>query len=163
MDISKNGKQRKISVWLKGLCIVVGIMITAYFAMKIWISTRDIGLYPGWQIYAGIGLSGLVLVMCGLILRRFWKVCTEIGNDNSFSLENVENFKRMALIGGICMAQYLVRTIIVLTADAELAIFRLVILVGLVLLSGIFVVLCEALSQLIRNAYEVKHENDLTI
>lgn len=163
MNCGKNGKQRKISAWLKGLCIVMGLMITAYFAMKIWISTRDIGLYPGWQIYVGIGLSALVLVMCGLILRRFWKVCTEIGNDNSFSLENVENFRRMALIGGVCLAQYLVRVIIVLTADAEISVFRVVILVGLVLLCGIFVVLCEALSQLIRNAYEVKHENDLTI
>ena len=97
------------------------------------------------------------------MLIEFWKVCTQIGADNSFSVENAKCFHRMAIYGGCAGAGYAVRLIWWLVAirgaHAEIAFLS----IGEILLSLVFIVLCEALSKLISYAYEVKHENELTI
>ena len=97
----------EISKWLKGVTIGVGFMGALFFA---WIMpvTADTyrkavpelaylywpGMIYGWVIGAG----------CYWILFQFWNVCTEIGRDNSFSMENVKSFQiisRTAAVIGV--------------------------------------------------------------
>ncbi|MCR4999463.1 MAG: DUF2975 domain-containing protein [Lachnospiraceae bacterium] len=111
--------------------------------------------------------------MCYKILWYFWNVCTQIGKDNSFSAENAKSFHRMANTGFAIAILYAIK--LAFYAGRMLLLkesyFGAVISGGLACgLIGLFLVLfllfgiiCEALSKLIKNAYEIKAENDLTI
>ena len=117
---------------------------------------------PQDPVWSFVFFSWYTAVLCYGVLFQFWNVCTQIGRDNSFSLENVRSFHRMAMLGVAAGAGYLVRMVYLIAAGG----FRwpaFLYNLALILLSVVFVTLCEALSQLVRNAYEVKRENELTI
>ena len=119
-----------------------------------------------------MGFSVFTVIVAGLcykILWHFWHVCTEIGRDNSFSPENETSFHRMAntafMISGIYalkLAFYGGRTFFI-THEILTTIVMCVLIVVFMILFLLFGVICEALSKLIKNAYEIKAENDLTI
>ena len=101
-------------------------------------------------------------MVCYAILYQFWKVCIQIGRDNSFSAENARSF---ALIS---------RFAVVLAAIWFAGVVALAILKYLVPVYGFFMlliavifiavaVLSAALSHLTYKAYEMRQENDLTI
>ena len=117
---------------------------------------------PQDPVWSFVFFSWYTAVLCYGVLFQFWNVCTQIGRDNSFSLENVRSFHRMAMLGVAAGAGYLARMVYLIAAGG----FRwpaFLYNLALILLSVVFVTLCEALSQLVRNAYEVKRENELTI
>ena len=117
---------------------------------------------PQDPVWSFVFFSWYTAVLCYGVLFQFWDVCTQIGRDNSFSLENVRSFHRMAILGVAAGIGYLVRMMYLIIAGG----FRWPVFLynlALILLSVVFVTLCEALSQLVRNAYEVKRENELTI
>ena len=117
---------------------------------------------PQDPVWSFVFFSWYTAVLCYGVLFQFWNVCTQIGRDNSFSLENVRSFHRMAMLGVAAGAGYLVRMVYLIAAGG----FRwpaFLYNLALILLSVVFMTLCEALSQLVRNAYEVKRENELTI
>ena len=152
-------KQKKICRWLKGLTVLLGIMGVAFFGgvtvLAFYMRQQD----PVWSF---VFFSWYTAVLCYGVLFQFWNVCTQIGRDNSFSLENVRSFHRMAMLGVAAGAGYLARMVYLIAAGG----FRWPVFLynlALILLSVVFVTLCEALSQLVRNAYEVKRENELTI
>lgn len=155
-------KQKKISRWLKGLVILLGVMGIFFFgavtALAFWMKVQR----PQDLEWSFVFFSWYTAALCYGVLFQFWKVCTQIGRDNSFSLENAASFHRMAVLGGAAGAGYLLRMIylcIVTAVRWQVVCYNLC----LILLSIVFFVLCEALSQLVKNAYEVKRENELTI
>ena len=155
-------KQTKISRWLKGLTILLGIMGIVFFGGVTALAFYLRGEHPGDLLWSFVFFSWYTAVLCYGVLFQFWSVCTQIGRDNSFSLENVRAFHRMAQFGIAAGIGYLIRMVWLLLASG-LRWQTLVYNLALILLSVVFVILCEALSQLIKNAYEVKLENELTI
>ncbi len=155
-------KQRHISYWLKALCILLGLMgifffgaMTAYAGELLTKDSTDPFAYF-------IIFTWYTAILCYGVLVLFWKVCTQIGNDNSFSLENARYFRYMGYLGIAYMTGDAVRFIWLLTlqnVDVKTTLATLFML----LIALIFTVLCECLSQLIKGAYEMKQENDLTI
>ena len=97
-----------------------------------------------------------------MILFFFWRIISEISNDNSFSLENVRNFKNMAVCGGFIIIEYLIRIIIWLISG-NIQFIPLTYTLLKIFVFIIFVILCIAMSKLVQNAYEIKQENELTI
>lgn len=82
--------------------------------------------------------SWYTAVLCYGVLFQFWNVCTQIGRDNSFSLENVRSFHRMAMLGVAAGAGYLVRMVYLIAAGG----FRWPVFLynlALILLSVVFV------------------------
>ena len=155
-------KQKKICRWLKGLTVLLGTMGVAFFGgvtVLAFYMRQQKPPDPGWSF---VFFSWYTAVLCYGVLFQFWNVCTQIGRDNSFSLENVRSFHRMAMLGVAAGAGYLVR-MVYLIADGGFRWPVFLYNLALILLSVVFVTLCEALSQLVRNAYEVKRENELTI
>ena len=119
-----------------------------------------------------MGFSVFTVITAGLcykILWHFWHVCTEIGRDNSFSPENESSFHKMANTAFFIAGLYIVRLAIYGGRSVFYGneIYSTIILCGvmvvLLVLFVLFGVICEALSRLINNAYEIKAENDLTI
>ena len=155
-------KQKKICRWLKGLTILLGIMGIAFFGGVTVLAFYMRQQNPQDPVWSFVFFSWYTAVLCYGVLFQFWDVCTQIGQDNSFSLENVRSFHRMAILGVAAGIGYLLRMMYLIVAGG----FRwpgFLYNLALILLSAVFVTLCEALSQLVRNAYEVKRENELTI
>lgn len=155
-------RQKKISYWLKGIVILLGLMGIAFFggltAYAVYLKeTTEAG-----RLWTFIVFSWYTAALCYGVLIEFWKVCSQIGNDNSFSLENAVYFHRMSLYGTAGAVGFIAR-LCWLAVNGVLQIPMAIFIAGEILLSVVFVVLCEALSKLIQNAYEMKQENDLTI
>lgn len=153
-------RQKRISYWLKGIAVVLGIMGILFFGAITWRCFLMEGagaLARGWLLS-----SWYTAVLCYIILFEFWQVCTQIGRDNSFSVENARAFHRMGLCGAAAAIGFAGRLVflgVMGTLSFENGIFT----AAEIVLAVIFVVLCEALSRLVQYAYEVKLENELTI
>lgn len=156
-------KQHKISNWLKGLDIILAIMLVAFFVgATIATHMEKNAFYEVKSQTVFIVFIWYTAACCFIVLLEFWKVCTQIGNDNSFSIENSHSFRLMAVCGIAASAGFAIR-LIWLIATACITPLSFLIILTEIILGLMFAVLAEAMSRLILNAYEVKHENDLTI
>lgn len=171
--------QEKIASKLKVLTIFLGVaglavfglmgrnMYMAYFALsedgswnpalvpeKIHISASH--LIP-------FLLLALTMVLCYMVLYRFYCVCGEIGRDNSFSRENVRNFARMKILLVVLSGMWTGYTImfIILNGWNYLALVSRAALLAVIFFA--IAALADALSKLIGRACEIREENDLTI
>lgn len=156
-------KQHKISNWLKGLDIILALMLLAFFiGATIAVHMEKNVFYSVSSQTIFIASIWYTAICCFIVLLEFWKVCTQIGLDNSFSIENSHSFRHMAVCGIAASVGFVIRLIWLVATDCITPITLLVILTEIII-GLMFAVLAEAMSQLVFNAYEVKHENDLTI
>jgi hypothetical protein len=155
-------RQKKISYWLKGIDVLLGVMGLIFFGGLTFFALQLKELDSESLFWTFIFSSWYIAVLCYGILVEFWKVCTQIGRDNSFSAENATSFHRMGLCGALGIVGFAAR-LVYLLAESALTFPVAVFTVAEILIALVFVVLCEALSRLITNAYELKQENDLTI
>lgn len=103
-----------------------------------------------------------IACLCYSALWNFWKICTQIGNNNSFCKENAQSMKN---IGGLAFAVLIIillGTLFLLIIGFLNAAWFFVCLFMSFVACGIAVI-CFALSKLIENAAMIKEENDLTI
>ncbi len=158
-------RQMEISKWLKGVTIIVGIMGLLFFALIIPKLALDAKvMYPevSFLFWPGLLYVFLIAIGCYMILFLFWGVCTEIGNDNSFSKETSIAFVRISRIT-LAMAIYWFIGLIILAVGEWLTPALLIFLIVAVIITIAISILSAALSHLILKAYELKKETDLTI
>ena len=158
-------KQIEISRWLKMITIAIAIIGMIFF---LWIvptlaeEMRD--MYPevAFLYWPGLIYGGLIAILCYLILFQFWKVCHEIGVDNSFSFENACSFKIMSRYAAIMAVIWFIGLVglsIKNWLQAGIMLFMI-----FAIFASIVVAICTAaLSHLVLKAYEMKKENELTI
>lgn len=155
-------KQKKISKWLKaiayflvvtGTLFVIGVTIFAFINPE----KHPVGSIIGFPFF-----TWYTIVFCYGIMFQFWKVATEIGKDNSFSPENAKSFHKM-FIAGIFLAIGFIAKFCLLLFAKNLGLLYGMFIALEIIGSIVLIVLCEALSKLIQNAYEIKQENELTI
>lgn len=113
-------------------------------------------------------LSMVVFALVLVFFGCFQRICKEIGNDNSFSKENVKNFNVMMGLSTEIAVIYVLRIVIYVSrclmasyprAAFIIGVLYLVFAIGFITLAF----MCRTLSRLVYNAYEMKNENDLTI
>lgn len=155
-------KQRKISQWLKGIVISLAILGTVFVIAVTIFSFLKTEMHPVGSIIGFPFFTWYTIAVCYAILFQFWKVCKEIGNENSFSNENASAFHKMA-IGGILLAIGFSTKFCLIFFFGNLGFVYGLFIVFEVIASIIFIVLCEALSKLVLHAYEMRQENELTI
>ncbi len=157
--------QKAVTYWLKAVTISIGLLGLAFFggatAYGFFFKPDYNGPVPEY-LRQNIIAIWITAVFCYVILFFFWKIINEIGKDNSFSLENVKNFKCMAAAGGCIVIEYILR-IVVWLIKGELEMIPLTYTLLKIFVFIIFVILCIAMSKLVKNAYEIKQENELTI
>lgn len=155
-------KQQKIANWLKGIALslavlgsvfVIGVTIYAFVCDEQHPISSIIG-FPFFTWYT--------VAFCYAILFQFGKVCSEIGKENSFSMENVIAFHKMSISGIFLGIGFLAKFCLILFWGNLGFVYGLFIIFE-IMVSIVFIVLCEALSKLILHAYEMKQENELTI
>ena len=108
-------------------------------------------------------LIAVTAVLCYAALWQFWKVCMEIGRENSFSVENYLSFRIIGLLFLVLAVVWVVFITVCLILFEKVAAFLL-----LVLAAGTFIWLGVAglsaiLSMLIDKARQIREENDFTV
>lgn len=161
----KQATQKNIAARLKAMTIllfvaltVIGIALT-YYAFSIQVTEH--APHGVWAYRSFIFFTWGVGLVCYYILYCFWGVCTQIGADNSFSIENETAMKRMGTCGLIIAAILAAR--FVFSAIIFGLQFSMLYDIAEAGLGLVFFVICNALGRLVRNAYELKEDNDLTI
>lgn len=156
--------QHKIATILKIFTVVAAIVGALFFFLYVPIVMKEAASVAEMPDLEWKGIAGIstIALMIYLALWDFWKMCTRIGDNNSFCRENARCIARIGIYALIAMALILCGTIWVATLSllsGPLVIF--VFFVEFVIL-GVAVV-CFALSKLVENAAALKEENDLTI
>ena len=157
--------QVKISKILKFFtiltAIVGGIFFFLFMPYMIHMAANEMKEVSYLEMPGKIGIW-IIAILCYIALYYFWKICDEIGKENSFCNENVISMKHIGEIG--CLV-----CVLILLGDIYMAVIGYL-HPGLILVSFFFIfvgsglsVICFALSLLIKNAAKIKHENDLTI
>ena len=120
--------------------------------------------FPAYQKWYWPGLVyGWVVLLPGFAgLWEFWKVCVQIGRDNSFSQENARSLFRICLLA-LTMAALLVVGVAALCLLGMGLPALLIAMLGFAAACALVALLANALSQLVRRAAAIKSENDLTI
>lgn len=158
-------KQMEVSKWLKAITILTGIAGLLFFLWVMPVLAQDMAMaypeaaylmWPG-MIY-GWGIGGI----CYGILYQFWKVCVEIGRDNSFSAENARSFVAISRLAAVMAAAWfagLVFLAVIHCLGPAFGIFMIL----CTFICIVAAVLAAALSHLIYKSYEMRQEQELTI
>ena len=108
-------------------------------------------------------IYGWVVLLPGFAgLWEFWKICVEIGRDNSFSQKNARALFRICLLA-LTMAALLAVGVAALCLLGMGLPALLIAMLGFGAACALVALLANALSQLVRRAAAIKSENDLTI
>ena len=108
-------------------------------------------------------IYGWVVLLPGFAgLWEFWKICVEIGRDNSFSQKNARSLFRICLLA-LTMAALLAVGVAALCLLGMGLPALLIAMLGFGAACALVALLANALSQLVRRAAAIKSENDLTI
>ena len=108
-------------------------------------------------------IYGWVVLLPGFAgLWEFWKICVEIGRDNSFSQKNARSLFRICLLA-LTMAALLAVGVAALCLLGMGLPALLIAMLGFAVACALVALLANALAQLVRRAAAIKSENDLTI
>ena len=97
--------QKQVADWLKGITLSIAGMGLLFFGLVVPYLAWDMAVtYPD---YAALRVPGIlygwgIAVFCYAILYQFWKVCVQIGRDNSFSSENARSFVVISRLAFVC-------------------------------------------------------------
>lgn len=158
-------EQLSLSRWLKSITIGIGIigiivylLITPSWGYDLLRNSIDMSRwYWPWLVFIWI-----TAIPCYMSLFEFWKICCEVGRDNSFSRENARSLKRISQL-------LIITSIIVFIGNVVLFLLKMnhpsiAIIMGFVMFGGIAVaVFAATLSHLILKASKMREENELTI
>ena len=108
-------QQKEISRWLKAITIVLALMGAVFFLYimpVLAMSWRDVDESLAYLFMPGQMYGCCIAVICYAILYQFWKVCVQIGKDNSFSKENAKYFRNnrhfALLLAVVWLARYVI-------------------------------------------------------
>ncbi|HIS03288.1 MAG TPA: DUF2975 domain-containing protein [Candidatus Pullichristensenella avicola] len=95
-------------------------------------------------------------------LWEFWKICVEIGRDNSFSQKNARSLFRICTLA-VTMAALLAVGVAALCLLGMGLPMLLIAMLGFAAACALVALLSNALSLLVRRAAAIQTENDLTV
>lgn len=158
-------EQKKIAVALKCFTACAGAVGAFFFLFYVPILIWQLSLTEtttSWLRWPGTIGMWVIALLCYLALWEFWRICTRIGQDNSFCRENAVSMSHIGILAfGVAVLIFGGTVFLMLLGYLNGAGWLLIFFV-LCIAVGIGV-LCMALSKLIDNAAKLKEENDLTI
>lgn len=157
--------QKKMCIMLKGITIlaaVIGIIFLAVIMPMLAVECRQMDEESAYLFWPGLCYGWLIGFMCYMALYQFWKICNEIGRDNSFSAENVTSLNiisKIAIIVTILWFAGLVGLIII----GSISIGFFILMTVAVVVSIAVSIIATVLAHLVQKAYDLKKDADLTI
>lgn len=157
--------QKSLSKWLKAIIGGMAICGALIYLYIIPILGRDLvdarPEYTSWY-FPWLAVVLVSAIPCYWGLYFGWKISTEIGKDNSFSMENAEYLKNISILAALDSLYFFVANVVFMVIDMNHPGVFLISLI--VVFIGVAVtVAAAALSHLVRKAAEIQQENELTI
>ena len=147
---------------LKGVIIFLAVMAAVCYLVIFPQRVQEAGgMYDmEWIVTPGIAAVSLSAIPVAIALALFWRICTEIGRDNSFCRRNASWLSGIGFCALLDTGYCAVGTVTIeLLVGSPIWILGMgVCMVGLAIALAAFL-----LSHLVLKAAELKDENDLTI
>ncbi len=147
---------------LKGVIIFLAVMAAVCYLVIFPQRVQEAGgMYDmEWIVTPGIAAVSLSAIPVAIALALFWRICTEIGRDNSFCRRNARWLSGIGFCALLDTGYCAVGTVTIeLLVGSPIWILGMgVCMVGLAIALAAFL-----LSHLVLKAAELKDENDLTI
>ena len=147
---------------LKGVIIFLAVMAAVCYLVIFPQRVQEAGgMYDmEWIVTPGIAAVSLSAIPVAIALALFWRICTEIGRDNSFCYKNAKLLSGIGFCALIDTGYCAVGTVTLeLLAGGPVWLLGIgVCVVGLAIALAAFL-----LSHLVLKAADLKAENDLTI
>lgn len=157
--------QKKMSIMLKSIAVIAGIMGLLFLTILMPVLADDCRkMYSeaAYLYWPGLCYGWLIGIIYYMALFQFWKICNEIGRDNSFSKENIKSLNIISILAilaaGIWFAGIVGLILIKTISFSFFAMMSIAVLISLAV-----AVVATVLSHLVRKAYELKEESELTI
>lgn len=157
--------QKSLSKWLKAIIGGMAICGALIYLYIIPILGRDLvdarPEYTSWY-FPWLAVVLVSAIPCYWGLYFGWKISTEIGKDNSFSMENAEYLKNISILAALDSLYFFAANVVFMVINMNHPGVFLISLI--VVFIGVAVtVAAAALSHLVRKAAEIQQENELTI
>lgn len=158
-------KQKELSGWLKAIVILGAVCVL--FLGSVIAPSYGLGFSAGnpglahmfWPCLIFIWIS---MVPVCVVLVLVWQIAGEIGRDNSFCYKNAARLRTVGIMALTDTVLYMSGcAYLALTNMLHISVFLLI--VGVVSIGAAMTVAAATMSHLIRNAADLKSENDLTI
>ncbi len=157
--------QKKMSVMLKSIALIAGVMGLLFLAILMPVLADDCKrMYSevAYLYWPGLCYGWLIGIIYYMALFQFWKICNEIGRDNSFSKENIKSLNIISILAILASGIWFAGIVgLILIKSISIGFFVLMSIA--VLISLAVSVIATVLSHLVRKAYELKEESELTI
>ena len=157
--------QKRMSLMLKSVTIIIGLMGTVFFLILLPALANDLrnGYKEATYLYwPGLLYGWLIGVIVYAALYNFWKICCEIGKDNSFSKENIKYLNNIGLLAIIAATVWFTGLVVLISINVISIAFFVLMVVGIIA-SVAIAIITIVLAHLVDKAYELKSENELTI
>ncbi len=147
---------------LKGALVFMAVMTAVcyleIFPDRIMMAGKMYGME--WMVVPGIAAVSLSAVPIVIALVLFWRICTEIGRDNSFCHKNARRLGGIGFCAMVDTGYCAIGTVTIeLLAGSSLWVLGMAVcVVGVAIAMASFL-----LSHLVLKAADMKAENDLTI
>ncbi len=156
-------KQKELSIALKAIVALCGLILAV--VAGVILPTCGFDLLARFPSETGLIWSALVFLWITsipvvIVLVLVWQISTQIGRNNSFSMENARNLKSICILSMTDTLLYFCASVLLLlfhrTFPLLLTILVLCIGVAISVVSAVF-------SHLVQKGAEMKAEQDLTI
>jgi len=163
-------RHENITRWLKAACIAAAVLVITVFLAwaRATISTDPVFMsgYGALRWPMAFWICGIGALCC-LALRSFWGVCGRIGEDRSFSAENVIAMGQIArhlwLASGMTAVLAILLFTLTALSGASITQGSLFLPVLLACLFAGVALLSKALSLLLAKAVDLQADHDLTV
>ena len=160
--------RQKCLAKLKKACLITMVLgIILFFVVAPMVVARDIPEAIeryGPRFWIDLGYIWIVGALCFRALAEAWKVCVQIGEDNTFSLQNAVSLRLISRLMAVACAMMAVGFVVYLAINKRNPNLWMLGLIALgVCIALIFSLFASALAELIRYGARIKQENDLTI
>ncbi|WP_235713397.1 DUF2975 domain-containing protein [Bacillus mycoides] len=91
-----------------------------------------------------------------------WQICSDIGYDQAFTIKNADRLRRISILSMIESVLY-VFALLYLLISGDYNTNVLMVLLPILFFAVVIAIFTSMLSYLVRNASEIKQDNDLTI
>lgn len=156
-------KQKELSIALKAIIALCGIILAVLACAVLPVSAQNlITLFPEQTaaIWSALIFLWITCIPVVVVLVLVWQIATQIGRNNSFSLENAHNLKLICILSMTDTLLYFFAAVVLLFLRSPLPLLLTI----LILCLGIAISVVSAVfSHLVQRGAEMKAEQDLTI
>lgn len=156
--------QKSLANWLKIMIVGVGIcavfvyaLVFPHLSQELEPFTNDESLRMLWLI-----LVGITAIPCYIALYFSWRIMTNIGNDDSFIMENAKLLHQISVLGAVDVLYVFLWNLILFVLGKNplvmVTVFLLIDFLGVVI-----TIIFAALAHLVQKAATLQEQSDFTI